>query len=259
LRFLVTFALENEFAPWRTATRFQAVKGATLPDVYGAQIRGADVTALLTGVGAKRAGRAAARLLRENERYDAVISSGLAGGLCEGIEVGQLAAAKGVTCEPLEANARGGYLQCSMALIDFAASCNAKIVEKFYTAGHAAATVEEKRRLSHSADVIEMESFDVLLAAKEEGIPAIAIRAISDVADEDLPLEMNGILNDEGRVSVARVLGQAAMHPAVWPRLVRLAQQSKQASENLADFLNTYIGLIAEKMSVLEARRPAIA
>ena len=259
MKFLVTFALANEFAPWRAALKFEEVKDYVPGSVFRADVHGAEVTVLLTGVGAKRAGRAVARLLRDGERYDALVSSGLAGGLRPGMEVGQVVAARGATCEPLNPEARGGYIECSRPLVEFAEECAATLVERFYTAGHVVASAEEKHQLGQSADAVEMESFDILLTAKGEGIPGIGIRAISDRSEEDLPLDMGGILNEEGHVSIARVLGQAVLHPQALPGLMKLGQQSKRAAEELADFLGRYIGHIAERMSVLEARGAAAA
>lgn len=257
MRFLVTFALANEFAPWKSTARFEETKDAPLPDVFLGEVRGAEVTALVTGVGAVRAGKAAAKILRTGERYDAVISSGLAGSLRDSLGVQEVVAARSVSCEPLQPEARGGNLECSRALVEFAEACGAKLAEKFYTAGHVVGSAEEKKSLSQKADVVEMESFDVLLAAKEEGVPAVAIRGISDGADEDLPLDMGEVLDAEGRVSITRVLGRAALRPQSLPGLVRLGQQSRRAAEELASFLDRYVGHIAEKMSGLQTRGTA--
>jgi adenosylhomocysteine nucleosidase len=254
LRFLVTFALANEFAPWKSAAKFEELKDAPLPDVYRAEVWGAEVTALLSGVGAMRAGKATSRILRTGDGYDAVISSGLAGSLRDELRVQEVVAARNVSCEPAQPNARGGNLECSRALVEFAGTCGAKLASRFYTAGHVVGSAAEKKLLGQTADVVEMESFDVLLAAKEEGVPAVAIRGISDGADEDLPLDMEGVLDADGRVSIARVMGQAALRPRALPGLVRLGQQSKRAAEELADFLDRYVGHISERMSVLQAR-----
>ncbi|HTV59149.1 MAG TPA: hypothetical protein VMJ93_09780 [Verrucomicrobiae bacterium] len=257
MRFLVTFALANEFAPWRTAEKFEEQGPDSPGDIFRAEIGGAEITVLLTGVGPRRASRAVTRLLREGERFDALVSSGLAGSLRTGIEVGQVVAGRGVTCEPLQPNARGGSLAASRPLIEFADSCSALLVDRFYTAGHVVASAEEKRVLGELADVVEMESFDVLLAGKEEGIPGIGIRAISDRSDEDLPLDMTALLDEDGRVSYARVVGQAMMHPQAVPGLMKLGQQSKRAAEELAGFLSRYVEHIAVRMNALEEGGPA--
>ena len=69
-----------------------------------------------------------------------------------------------------------------------------------------------------------------------------------------MPLDMADILTEDGRVSVSRVLGQAMLRPQAVPGLMRLGKQSKQAAGALANFLSVYVGHIASKMSVLEAR-----
>lgn len=265
MRFLVTFALANEFAPWRVAERFEEQAPDASGELFLAEIGGALVTVLLTGVGPRRASRAVSRLLREEDRFDALVSSGLAGSLRKGIEVGEVVAARGVTCEPLQPNARGGSLEASRPLVEFAETCGAKLADRFYTAGHVVASAQEKQALGELADVVEMESFDVLRAGKEEGIPGIGIRAISDRSDEDLPMDMTALLGEDGRVSYARVVGQAMLHPQAVPGLMKLGQQSKRAAEELAGFLSQYVGHIAERMNALEkggsagAPRAAIA
>ena len=110
------------------------------------------------------------------------------------------------------------------------------MVEQFYSAVRVVGRAEEKRHLGERSDAVEMESFEILLESAAYGIPAIAIRAISDSVDDDLPLDMNRIFTDEGQVSIPRVLGQVALHPTSVPDLVRLGQNSKAAAESLARF-----------------------
>jgi hypothetical protein len=91
------------------------------------------------------------------------------------------------------------------------------------------------------------------------GFSCIAIRAVSDRCDEDLPLDMNRLFAEDGQVSVSRVLGQVARHPAAIPSLMRLAQNSKKAAESLARFLDSYIDAIAHPSNVSEENRGAVA
>src|SRR4029077_345095 len=104
---------------------------------------------------------------------------------------------------------------------------------------------------------VEMESFEVVLESLAFGVPVVAIRAISDGVDEDLPLDMNRIFADDGQVSIPRVLGQVVRHPESIPSLVRLGQQSKKAAESLAQFLDRYIATIAASTHPIEAKAAA--
>jgi hypothetical protein len=53
VRILVTFALENEFAPWQASHNFKPAKLGSV-EVHVAEFSFAHVTAVLTGVGARR-------------------------------------------------------------------------------------------------------------------------------------------------------------------------------------------------------------
>ena len=82
-------------------------------------------------------------------------------------------------------------MQSSAPLITFARKCGATVVERFFSAVRVVGRAEEKRHLGAHSDAVEMESFEVLFGVGRIGIPAIAIRVISDTVDEDLPLDMN--------------------------------------------------------------------
>ena len=66
-------------------------------------------------------------------------------------------------------------------------------------------TVEDKRRMGQIADAVDMESFFILNEAQERGIPGVAIRAVSDAADERLPLDFTQVLDERGRVRISRL------------------------------------------------------
>ncbi len=252
MRILVTFALENEFAPWRARHEFRSGRcGAA--ETYCARIGSSEVEVLLTGVGPARAGAATRELTRGDPgAFNFCVSSGLAGALRPAYRVGQVLAAQSVFSETPRADMVDRVLRSSEALISFAAECGATLVDQFYSAGHVVARAEEKRHLGETADAVEMESFDILYEAHANGVPAIAIRAVSDSVNEDLPLDMGEMFNSEGQLSVPRVLGQVALHPEAIPGLMRLGRQSRAAGESLAGFLDCYIAAIAGRAELLD-------
>ncbi|MGH9690606.1 MAG: hypothetical protein ACRD4C_05870 [Candidatus Acidiferrales bacterium] len=254
MRILVTFALEAEFAPWRAMHRFRpATWGAA--SVQFAEIGGAEVGVILTGVGPRQAALEASRVAWGGPgSLEFCVSAGLAGALRPEYRIAQVLAARAVMTENPQLGGESSVLDCSAALVSFAADCKATPVDRFYSANHVVATAPEKKRLGELADAVEMESFEILRRARTGGIPAIAIRAISDAADEDLPLDMNEIFTDEGQVSIPRVLGQVALHPSALPGLLKLGQKSKQAAESLAAFLNRYIATLADRAETLESK-----
>lgn len=256
MKILVTFALENEFAPWRAMRDFRSTQTGNAK-VYGAKISGAEVEVVVTGVGPRIAGLRARDVLKANgNSIEFCISSGLAGAVKPRYAIGQVLGAKAVTSEN-PSGGGAGTIECSSALVSFAESCGAAIVDRFYTSERAIGTHEEKRHIGEFADAVEMESFGVLNEAADSGVPAIAIRVVSDLADENLPLDMNEVFTDEGKVSVPRLLGQVARHPGAVPGLVKLGQQSKTAAEALSRFLDRYVVTVAERSTALNARGAA--
>ncbi len=259
MRILVTFALENEFAPWHAMRKFRPGKWGE-SDVYRAEVGYAEVGVVLTGAGPKQAHLEVSKVLGSDpESINLCVSSGLAGALKPAYQVGQVLAARSVRTEAELTDPSSNPLASSEPLLSFAAECGATVVEQFYSAERVVGRAEEKRHLGEHSDAVEMESFEVLLESAAYGIPAIAIRSVSDTVDDDLPLDMNRIFTDEGQVSIRRVLGQVALHPTAVPDLVRLGQNSKAAAESLARFLDKFVACISERFQTLERRSGAAA
>ncbi len=257
MKILVTFALENEFVPWRAMRDFHRVQRVNA-DAYCAQIGSTEIVAIVTGAGPRNAALSVHDVLKsDGSSIQFCVSSGLAGAAKQRYEIGQVLAAKVVRSENPSGARNTRENECSGALLSFAESCGATIVNRFYTSEHAIATREEKEYIGQFADAVEMESFAVLNEAAASGIPAIAIRAISDLADENLPLNMDDVLTDRGRVSIPRVLGQVVRHPGAVPGVVSLAKQSKTAAAALARFLDPYVAMVAERTAALDARGAA--
>jgi adenosylhomocysteine nucleosidase len=257
MKILVTFALENEFAPWRAIRDFRSGLWGKA-EAYCAEIDGAEVGVVLTGVGPRVAALGAQHVLKSNgNSIQFCVSSGLAGAVKPQYAIGQVLAARVVRSEIPGGDRNTNLIECSAALLSFAESCGATIVNRFYTSERAIGTQEEKEHIGQLADAVDMESFGVISEAAAAGIPAIAIRAVSDLADENLPFDMNEVFTETGQVSIPRVLGQVARHPQSVPGLMKLGQHSKKAADALAQFLDRYVAAIAERTAALGARGAA--
>ena len=81
--------------------------------------------------------------------------------------------------------------------------------------------------------------------AREFGIPAVAIRSISDNVDEDLPLNFAGVADEHGHIRIGMVIGRLARAPHRLPGVLRLGRQSRHGAENLAKFLDAFVGSLA--------------
>ena len=247
MKVLVTFAVEAEFAPWRRLRQFSQ---SDLGDVraYSAQVKDAELVVLLTGVGGRRAWAEATKLIWDGN-VDVCISSGLAGALREEHRPGDVLAAKEVY-----ATSRKKVIPSDPALLELARACGAKIVDAFYGVDHVLVRSSEKRELGAKADAVEMESGDIMLEAVAFGAKVIAIRAISDALEEDLPVDFNRVTSEAGEVSIAKIVAQAAAHPRSIPALIRFGLQSRNAAEKLATVLDACIERLVSKDHMKRAK-----
>ncbi|OLB28868.1 MAG: hypothetical protein DMG42_19040 [Acidobacteria bacterium] len=242
MRVLVTFAVEAEFAPWRKLRGFEKMtKGKA--QFFRARIGASEVNVLLTGVGGKNAWLQATKVICDGE-VDFCISSGLAGALRPEYHLGDVLAAKEV-----QAVGSQRVVAADARLVRLAEEHGARAVDSFYSADRVIGLATEKRELGRLADAVEMESGEVLYEAAAFGAKGIAIRGISDAADQDLPLDFNRVMTSTGEVSIPRVLGEMVRHPLSTAALVRFATQSRAAAEKLAAFLDRYVQAVGSSMS----------
>jgi adenosylhomocysteine nucleosidase len=238
MKVLITFALANEFAPWRKLRRFKRVSTRASDQTYSAQVGPCDVRVVLTGAGRFAAQRA---LVHAFESAPGVcIASGLSGSLKPSYVPGEVLVARTVG----DLN-RVRLLHCDSELVARAEALGATTVEKFLVSDSVISTTEEKSALSASGDAVDMESLYILAAAGQRGIRSVAIRAISDGADSSLPLDFNGVFDDRGAVSIPKVIGQVVRKPGRIAGLLRLANESERAAAALAHFLDNYVQGIA--------------
>lgn len=250
---LVTFAVDAEFAPWREIRKFRKVKlnekhwsgGA---DVYETQVGDCCVWVSLTGMGIKTFDFKSALCLR-GAGLDAIISSGLSGALKRPYRVGQIVVPRRVGTLH---DATG--LTTDAGLADLAERQGATIVDTLLTADRIIDSHQEKARLSQFADAVDMESFHVLHEFSLEAPPVVVIRAISDAADEDLPLDFSKVLSNTGQVKVASLIKELVLQPTKIPHLTRFAKQSREAAKNLVNFLDVFLRALTPESIRCDAR-----
>jgi hypothetical protein len=135
----------------------------------------------------------------------------------------------------------------------------ATVIETLLTADHIIDSPAEKARLSQFADAVDMESFHIVHEFSLEAAPVTVIRAISDAANETLPLDFSKILTNTGQVKVAPLLKELVLQPTKIPHLTRFAKQSRQAARNLANFLEVFLRALTPEQIHSEARTSVAA
>jgi adenosylhomocysteine nucleosidase len=170
-----------------------------------------------------------------HDRPDLCISSGLAGGLSAALRVADVIAPGRVR------GLDGRTLDSDPSLLALAAGCGAKTIDTLYSAPTVVVSSEQKRQTSVVADAVDMESATILAESRKRGVPAIAIRAISEPASCDLPIDLNQVLTADGRLSVVRAIGALARRPDAVPGIVRLGVDGRRAARALSTFLDTFL------------------
>jgi len=250
MKILVTFALENEFAPWRKLGKFRRISKDNQIKTYSARIGSSDVRVVLTGVGRFAVQRALAHAFRE--RVDVCIASGLAGSLRVAYVSGDVLAARAVL------EIRGSHtVKSDDDLLEIAERSGAKVVENFLASDRVISTANEKQQLGSMGDAVDMEGIHVLLAAVDRGIRPLAVRAISDGVGADLPFDFNGIFDQNGEVSIGRIVGRLVAKPQGLSGLIRLARDSQRAASALAIVLHGFVESLS--MSPLPENTKAVA
>jgi nucleoside phosphorylase len=223
MRIIVTFAVQAEFAPWRRARNFKRTgEGAFL--MRSGQT---EVHALITGIGARKF---------ELPPADLCLVSGLAGSLKPEHPVGNILVAKAIRREGNEA-----VMTSDDTLVKTATQCGATPVDFFFTAGTVVGSPSEKARLGNTANAVDMESYPIMAQAKQHQIPAVAIRAVSDTADQCLPLDFNRVITADGKIDWLPALSQVAASPRSLAQLMRFGLESSRAAQKLAHFLDMYL------------------
>jgi adenosylhomocysteine nucleosidase len=244
MRILVTFAIKAEFSQWSSRHPFVPYEFENWErlrefHLFKANIGPNEVTVLLTGIGGESAAKA--MLSIPVEVHDICISSGLAGSLDTALKPGDVVVAH--TTETLDQSSQA---TSDAALFDLAVTSGAKPVNVSLTSEKIVATAQAKEDLSQKGSIVEMESTYILAAEARRNVPAVVVRAISDAADEDMPVDFSRVLDLHGHLKMGGLLKEVGLSPYRIPLLIQFGRQSRAAGKSLADFLDRYIYAISQ-------------
>jgi adenosylhomocysteine nucleosidase len=156
-------------------------------------------------------------LLRQKMDVSGIINTGFCGALDPALRIGDV-----VVWGDTPAECRGEFSKGEISSSD-------RVI----------VTAEEKRQLRAKTGAIaaEMEAGAVKKIADEWGVPFYCVRAVSDIATEDMPLDFNSYRDSAGRFSLPRIAMAAMSRPFTRiPALRRLEANCNVASESLGAF-----------------------
>ncbi|HEX3891717.1 MAG TPA: nucleoside phosphorylase [Terracidiphilus sp.] len=182
--------------------------------------------AACAGTGQAAATRAFAAV-EADAPVDLVFSLGWAGALREGVPPGSAHNVAGVidvrTGERFQCDAHAGSL--------------------WLATSPRVADETEKRRLAAAypnVALIDMEAAAIARLAQMRGIPFYAIKGVSDALDAKLP-DFNRFIAPDGRFQTGRFVLSSLLRPSYWPSLIRMGENSRKASQTIAESLQAFL------------------
>ena len=225
--------------------------------LYRFTITGGEACLVESGMGATK-GAAAARALIDAARPSVMLNFGFAGAVTAGPSVGDLMVANRLFLHRHRSFSELYNLDQDLAEsmeMALAKGCWGKPFQVYRGAFITAGEIVAKGALAGilpqgvANPMLEMETAAIAQVAAAAKIPFIAVRAISDAADEELGFSLDELTDSELNVRIGRVLWTVARKPWIVPQLVRLARNSRLAGENLADGIGVVLRAIAELKS----------
>ncbi len=97
----------------------------------------------------------------------------------------------------------------------------------------------EKHRLAatYKADLVDMEAAAVARLATMRGIPFYCVKGVSDDIDAKMP-DFNRFIDDTGQFNILKFALFGLLRPWFWPALVRMGENSRKASQSIAECLH---------------------
>jgi adenosylhomocysteine nucleosidase len=187
----------------------------------------------LSGVGRKRAARAAQSLLKRGAT--ALLSWGTAGGLVPDLAPGSLILPKTVMgSDPSLFQVDPSWHERLRSRLEGHIDLRS---ESLIESPTVLMTPEEKRALAErtGAVAVDMESAAVAFTAKQAGLPFVAIRVISDTLDQTLPSSVLSAYDTSGHLKIWRLLRVLVQHPEGLLGWMRLATSLREARRTLTE------------------------
>lgn len=233
---LVAFAMREELDPFAAATPwYDEIDAQRIINPFEVNHKFRSEDTLVAIAGPMGVGRRFARkwVAEQLEILDAefVLSAGLSGGLRDGLSPGTL-------CVAGECVREGGEpIVIPRPWVDaLLEAVPGAVAGRLLTVDAPLLTPEAKRAAAarHDAIAVDMETHAVAEVAAERGIPFVALRIISDAADESLPPDVGLVAGGDTLATRMRIALRAALNPGRLRRLLRLRKRIVETTSALA-------------------------
>lgn len=233
----IVFALDVEADALAGLARDVGTTESAGPTIHEGVLAARRVAWCVGGVGAAAATRAA-RLLVAGHRPRCLVTAGFAGGLDPTFVRGSVAYPRGVVD-------RDGGDEIGFAMPDGAGPAGPR--PAIVSVAEVVTTAAAKRRLAAAsgAGLVDMETRAVAVAAREAGLPCLAIRVVSDDASADLPREVAALVRPQsGMRRLGAALGAIGRRPGAALDMWRLWEHAVVDGRTLAEAIERLVAAI---------------
>lgn len=222
---------------------------AARPGTLRGRTSGHDAMVIQSGMGFDNAARATEKAVRE-ERPDLLISTGFCGGITPDLQAGDIVVAREIVVadEGSLTEIQVQFSDAGRTVVAHETAAGRRTVGGTFVSTRA---ITSKRHLAgllshrHPVLAVEMESGAIATVAAENNIPLLALRAVSDCADEELAFSLDEFCDPAlYRILPRRVLLTILRKPHIIPQLMRLSRSSGRAAKSLEGLLSRLFPLL---------------
>ncbi len=216
-------AMDEEIAILKDNLKNQSVKTIGKMEFYQGTLSNTKVVLVKSGIGKVQAGITASTLINDFE-VDALINSGSAGGIGEGLSIGDVVVSTETAYHDVDVTAAGyeiGQLPGCPARFPAARELEEQIIDAAKDSGlntqpglivtgdqfiADSKVIEQIKTNFPDAQCSEMEGAAVGQVAYNNDVPYVVIRAMSDVGDEDADSNFDEFIIEAGKRSAQMLL-----------------------------------------------------
>lgn len=242
LAVLSTFPQELRYAV-RNLGAVRDPKGKVFP-LYSAKYLSHDIILVVTGMGMVHVEQVF-RVLFAEKSPDLAILLGFGGALYDRAAIGDLVIAGKVSLIPAEGFETIEF-SCEKPLLDALSQRPALQMGTFFTLEKLVLKKEVKQVIPTGTiyPVCDMETYHFARFFSERGIPFVAIRAITDRVDEEIPARLLEVVDRSGNYRFFQAVSLLLRRPQLIPRALVLGVHANRASKALWYALDTLIHLV---------------
>ncbi len=197
-----------------------------------------------TGIGSENASRSLQQALSQ-QSFDLIISTGFACALTEA-QIGDILIGSLVDDYPDRSDPpKSRMVQTPGTWVDYAYRMGTKAgmacrQGPFVSALTAVGEAQTKQQIAQETGAIglDMESAALANVARDHQVDCLIVRTVSDLVDEDLPVDFNLFFNGGGQL-IWGIL-TCLVRPACWKGINRLRKQSVLAADRVTTFFQVF-------------------